>query len=374
MKGRLLVLVALVVAAVGGEAALAADSDGTAAAVKTFSVSRVVDGDTITLKGGTRVRLVQIDAPEKAGECNGTDSTTVLRRLLPVGTQVRLVADPGLDKVDRFGRLLRYVFKRATNVNLELVKRGAATVWFFEADRGRYATKLAQAAQNARAAGKGMWGRCDVVWDPDEAATTFAAGTGGELNTTACADGIDNDGDGKLDYPLDPSCSRASDTDESDPPPACSDGIDNDSDGQIDYPADVGCGSSADTDERNNQCADGTDNDGDGKIDYPSDTGCASAGDDQETTTAYQCDDGQDNDGDGKTDYPDDPDCSEPTDTSEGSSAPPPNNCDPSYPGVCIPPPPPDLDCGDISYTNFTVLPPDPHNFDGDHDGIGCET
>jgi hypothetical protein len=49
-------------------------------------------------------------------------------------------------------------------------------------------------------------------------------------------------------------------------------------------------------------------------------------------------------------------------------------NCDPAYPTVCIPSPPPDLDCGDIPYTNFTVLPPDPHGFDGDHDGVGCET
>jgi hypothetical protein len=49
-------------------------------------------------------------------------------------------------------------------------------------------------------------------------------------------------------------------------------------------------------------------------------------------------------------------------------------NCDPAYPTVCIPPPPPDLDCGDIPYTNFTVLPPDPHGFDADHDGVGCET
>ena len=52
---------------------------------------------------------------------------------------------------------------------------------------------------------------------------------------------------------------------------------------------------------------------------------------------------------------------------------PPPGNCDPSYPDVCIPPPPPDLDCPDIPYRNFRVLPPDPHNFDGDGDGIGCE-
>jgi micrococcal nuclease len=49
-------------------------------------------------------------------------------------------------------------------------------------------------------------------------------------------------------------------------------------------------------------------------------------------------------------------------------------DCDPAYPTVCIPSPPPDLDCGDISYGNFTVLPPDPHDFDGNHNGVGCET
>jgi micrococcal nuclease len=47
--------------------------------------------------------------------------------------------------------------------------------------------------------------------------------------------------------------------------------------------------------------------------------------------------------------------------------------CDPSYPTVCIPAPPPDLDCGEILYRRFKVLPPDPHRFDGDKDGIGCE-
>ena len=49
-------------------------------------------------------------------------------------------------------------------------------------------------------------------------------------------------------------------------------------------------------------------------------------------------------------------------------------NCDKSYPDVCIPPYPPDLDCGEISYSNFEVLQPDPHRFDGDKDGIGCES
>lgn len=48
-------------------------------------------------------------------------------------------------------------------------------------------------------------------------------------------------------------------------------------------------------------------------------------------------------------------------------------SCDPSYPDACIPPSPPDLDCGQISARRFTVLPPDPHRFDGDFDGVGCE-
>ncbi len=50
--------------------------------------------------------------------------------------------------------------------------------------------------------------------------------------------------------------------------------------------------------------------------------------------------------------------------------------CDPAYPGVCIPPVAVagDLDCGDIDYRRFVVLPPDPHHFDSDGDGIGCES
>jgi hypothetical protein len=48
--------------------------------------------------------------------------------------------------------------------------------------------------------------------------------------------------------------------------------------------------------------------------------------------------------------------------------------CDPSYPDLCIPPYPPDLDCGDMEFSNFRVIQPDPHGFDADKDGIGCET
>lgn len=65
-----------------------------------------------------------------------------------------------------------------------------------------------------------------------------------------------------------------------------------------------------------------------------------------------------------------------PTRTPTGTATPTrdPGQCHPSYPDHCIPPPPPDLNCDDVPWRNFTVLPPDPHNFDGNHNGIGCES
>jgi len=77
--------------------------------------------------------------------------------------------------------------------------------------------------------------------------------------------------------------------------------------------------------------------------------------------TPQECDNNKDDDGDGLVDSAD-PDCKQQP------------LCDPSYPDRCIPSPPPDLDCGDIVYKNFKVSSSDPHGFDRDNDGIGCET
>jgi endonuclease YncB( thermonuclease family) len=125
-------------------------------------VSRVVDGDTIDLDNGVTVRLVQIDAPEREGECYGRKAGAELRRLLPAGTKVRLVRDPSLDNTDRYGRLLRYVFEARQNINVTLLRRGAASVWFFDGDRGRYAAKFARTADQARAKERGAWGVCEA--------------------------------------------------------------------------------------------------------------------------------------------------------------------------------------------------------------------
>jgi acid phosphatase type 7 len=106
----------------------------------------------------------------------------------------------------------------------------------------------------------------------------------------ACADGLDNDSDGKIDHPADPGCTAPNDSDETDPAPpaaACADGLDNDADGQIDHPADPGCTGPTDIDEADPplapQCADSIDNDADGLTDYSADAGCSGATDPNET-------------------------------------------------------------------------------------------
>jgi endonuclease YncB( thermonuclease family) len=123
-------------------------------------VARVIDGDTLELRNGARVRLVQIDAPEAGGECHAAQSTKALANLLPRGAEIRLESDPKLDDRDRYGRLLRYVFREGQNVNLLLVQQGAASVWFFQGDRGRYWRELKRAADTARAKKRGGWGDC----------------------------------------------------------------------------------------------------------------------------------------------------------------------------------------------------------------------
>ena len=146
-----------------------------AARTQFFRISYVIDGDTVVLTNGAHVRLVQIDSPEvhSQPECYGAQAQALLRRLLPPGTTIRVESDPTLDQVDRYGRLLRYLFKGPTNLNLELVRQGAATVWFYDHDRGRYADRLFQAELAARAAHRGLWGACPrTPLDPYHSADT----------------------------------------------------------------------------------------------------------------------------------------------------------------------------------------------------------
>jgi micrococcal nuclease len=156
----------------------AAPVSGGAPAFSGATVAYVYDGDTLTLTSGYRVRLVQIDTPELgSGECYSRAAKSALVSMVPAGSRIGLETDPRLDKVDRYGRLLRYIHRRSLNVNVELVRRGAAAPYFFDGDRGRYANELYALALRAKAAKRGLWGACPrTQLDPYRAVDTGTSG------------------------------------------------------------------------------------------------------------------------------------------------------------------------------------------------------
>jgi micrococcal nuclease len=137
-----------------------------------YRIARVIDGDTVVLTNGVHVRLVQIDSPELFHpECYGRAAAAVTTRLLPPGTAVDLIAEPATDRVDQYGRWLRYVVrtKDGLDVNIRLVAVGAAAPYFYRGRHGRYAARLDTLARRARRLRLGLWGACPgTPYRPDE--------------------------------------------------------------------------------------------------------------------------------------------------------------------------------------------------------------
>ena len=175
---RLLVALSAVVVAIGALASTGAAVGHDAQRTEVAIVASVYDGDTLTLRDGRRVRLLQIDTPELgSGECYSRAARTALLRLAPVGKRIVLEDDVRLDRTDRYGRLLRYVKRNGVNVNFELVRQGAAAPYFYRGERGRYASGLMRAAQGAKASRRGLWKACPAtLLDPNSAITTGRSG------------------------------------------------------------------------------------------------------------------------------------------------------------------------------------------------------
>ncbi|MFH1140382.1 MAG: thermonuclease family protein [Chloroflexota bacterium] len=123
----------------------------------TVLVRRVVDGDTIVLASGERVRYIGVDTPEVTGtpQFFGPEASEANRRLVE-GRQVRLGRD--VSDRDGFDRLLRYVYVDGVMVNAELVREGFATSLVYPPDT-RYAQCFSALEEEARESGRGMWGR-----------------------------------------------------------------------------------------------------------------------------------------------------------------------------------------------------------------------
>ncbi len=90
------------------------------------------------------------------------------------------------DDQDQFGRKLRYVKVGKINLNLKLVQIGAATPYFYQGEKGKYAAQLLKAAENARAKKIGLWKLCpNTKLDPTKpAATGYALATKAATSTT----------------------------------------------------------------------------------------------------------------------------------------------------------------------------------------------
>ena len=124
------------------------------------SILKITDGDTIRINTGQNVRLVQIDTPEPLeSECFASEATAILAKLIS-GKEIRLESEPVSANLDKFQRLLRYVFVGKTNVNLRMVELGAAAPYFFKGEKGKYSTQLLKAAEKAKANRVGLWGKC----------------------------------------------------------------------------------------------------------------------------------------------------------------------------------------------------------------------
>jgi micrococcal nuclease len=319
------------------------------AAIPVVVVS-IADGDTldVRLTDGSvdTVRLIGINTPER-GECWAIESALALEKLAPLGSRVGITADTS-DR-DQFGRLLRYVWVGGLSVNEEMARRGAAISRRYPPDTAM-ASRLEEAQVDAQRLVLGLWAAdaCGPPADAELRIVQLDHDPPGDdtLDLNAELIVVGNAGDNLVDL------SGWGIKDES-------------SSHRYSFPAGFSLA--------------------------PGETVTVHSGCGEDFgTSLFWCAVGSaiwNNDGD--TAFVTDPSGNIHTSLGYGppppaaSPAPPPppvpfagggGTCDSSYQDVCIPPPPPDLDCGDIPHRDIRVVGSDPHGFDGNHDGVGCES
>jgi len=149
-----------------------------------LAVQRVVDGDTIVVAGGERVRLIGVDTPETKAPnqpigCFGEEASRFTTALLPAGTPVRLVGDA--EQRDKYGRLLAYVYRRSDGllVNAELLRRGFAQVLTIPPNVA-HTDEFVAIARHAREGSQGLWAACTLLPNgrPGPASSSRKVGSG----------------------------------------------------------------------------------------------------------------------------------------------------------------------------------------------------
>lgn len=158
------------------------------------TVSRVVDGDTIDVVSEgeeQRVRLLNIDTPETVDpnedvQCLGPEASAHLASLLPVGTEIELLADE--EKMDSHGRLLAGIqLEDGSLVNAEMARAGLALPMQVGSN-DRFLPEVEQANAEAIAAQRGLYDPtvgCTAVGQIAETEASAAALATAASSTTA---------------------------------------------------------------------------------------------------------------------------------------------------------------------------------------------
>ncbi len=139
-------------------------------ATQNVVVKRVIDGDTIQINTGQKVRYIGIDTPEihdpkKPKQCFGEEASKKNKELIE-GKQIRMEKD--VSETDRYGRLLRYVYvvnlaspSAELFVNEYLVKEGYAYAATFPPDV-KYSKHFSELQNEAMREKKGLWSSCPL--------------------------------------------------------------------------------------------------------------------------------------------------------------------------------------------------------------------
>jgi len=165
-----------------------------------FRVQRVVDGDTIVLDNGLKVRLIGVDTPEtkhpnKPVEYYGKEASAFTKRMCE-GKRVRLEYD--WEKTDRYGRILAYVFviEGGTELflNAEIIKQGYGHAYLKYPFNDEYMKSFREYEMQAREKGLGLWGGKQEVSKEDpgkkvqqqEAITVYITKSGAKYHIDGC--------------------------------------------------------------------------------------------------------------------------------------------------------------------------------------------
>ena len=124
---------------------------------KLYKVTKIIDGDTIEIDTGERVRLICIDTPER-GEEDYLEASKYLQSLI-LNKEVKLLKD--VSEVGKYGRLVRYIYLDDMFVNEKMVREGYAEAYWYYPDV-TLCPKIQKAEDKAKEEELGIWKVEDV--------------------------------------------------------------------------------------------------------------------------------------------------------------------------------------------------------------------